>query len=67
MFDAIVKMRGSEFITEGFCNRESGVTDRLEFGLCQALYYTEVPPPLYTSSVSQPVGMGGGCGSALGV
>lgn len=55
-------------LQRGLCNRQSGVTDRLEFGLCQALYYTEVrtvPTPLYTLTVSQPVGMVG-CGPALG-
>lgn len=45
------------------CNRQSRITDRLEFDLCQALYYTEVrtvSTPLYTLTLNQAVGVEGG-------
>lgn len=57
MFDAIVKGMETSLLPRDMCNRHSGVTDRLEFVLCEALYteVVTVPTPFYTQAVSQPL------------
>lgn len=67
IFEGVVKDVGASLLPGDMCNRQSGVTDKLEFGLCEALY-TEVitvSTPFYTKVVSQPLGVEA-CGPALG-